>query len=67
VLLLIGRLIDLTPAVIMMVPILLPIADRLDLDPIHLGIIVVVTRPSAGSPLRSARPCSSAAGSPASR
>ena len=25
-----------------MVPILLPIAQRLDLDPIHLGIIVVV-------------------------
>jgi tripartite ATP-independent transporter DctM subunit len=41
-LLFIGLFIDLTPAVIMMVPILLPIADRLDLDPIHLGIIVVV-------------------------
>jgi TRAP-type C4-dicarboxylate transport system permease large subunit len=42
VLLFIGLFIDLTPAVIMMVPILLPIADRLNLDPIHLGIIVVV-------------------------
>jgi tripartite ATP-independent transporter DctM subunit len=41
-LLFIGLFIDLTPAVIMMVPILLPIADRLNLDPIHLGIIVVV-------------------------
>jgi tripartite ATP-independent transporter DctM subunit len=41
-LLLIGMFIDLTPAVIMMVPILLPIADRLNIDPIHLGIIVVV-------------------------
>jgi tripartite ATP-independent transporter DctM subunit len=41
-LLFIGLFIDLTPAVIMMVPILLPIAHRLDLDPIHLGIIVVV-------------------------
>jgi tripartite ATP-independent transporter DctM subunit len=41
-LLFIGLFIDLTPAVIMMVPILVPIADRLDLDPIHLGIIVVV-------------------------
>jgi len=41
-LLFIGMFIDLTPAVIMMVPILLPIADRLNLDPIHLGIIVVV-------------------------
>jgi tripartite ATP-independent transporter DctM subunit len=41
-LLFIGMFIDLTPAVIMMVPILLPLADRLNLDPIHLGIIVVV-------------------------
>jgi tripartite ATP-independent transporter DctM subunit len=42
VLLLIGMFIDLTPALIMMVPILLPIAQRLDMDLIHLGIIVVV-------------------------
>jgi tripartite ATP-independent transporter DctM subunit len=42
ILLVIGMFIDLTPALIMMVPILLPIADRLDLDLIHLGIIVVV-------------------------
>jgi tripartite ATP-independent transporter DctM subunit len=42
ILLFIGMFIDLTPALIMMVPILLPIADRLDLDLIHLGIIVVV-------------------------
>jgi tripartite ATP-independent transporter DctM subunit len=41
-LLFIGLFIDLTPAVIMMVPILLPIAHRLDMDLIHLGIIVVV-------------------------
>jgi tripartite ATP-independent transporter DctM subunit len=42
ILLFIGMFIDLTPALIMMVPILLPIAQRLDLDPIHLGVIVVV-------------------------
>jgi TRAP-type C4-dicarboxylate transport system permease large subunit len=42
VLLVIGLFIDLTPAVIMMVPILLPIAHNLDMDLIHLGIIVVV-------------------------
>jgi len=42
ILLVIGLFIDLTPAVIMMVPILLPIAQRLDMDLIHLGIIVVV-------------------------
>ena len=39
VLLFIGLFIDLTPAVIMMVPILLPLAHRLDLDLIHLGVI----------------------------
>jgi tripartite ATP-independent transporter DctM subunit len=42
ILLVIGMFIDLTPALIMMVPILLPIAQRLDLDLIHLGVIVVV-------------------------
>jgi tripartite ATP-independent transporter DctM subunit len=42
VLLFIGLFIDLTPAVIMMVPILLPLAHRLDMDLIHLGVIVVV-------------------------
>jgi tripartite ATP-independent transporter DctM subunit len=42
VLLFIGLFIDLTPAVIMMVPILLPLAKRLDMDLIHLGVIVVV-------------------------
>ena len=42
VLLFIGLFIDLTPAVIMMVPILLPLAQRLDIDYIHLGVIVVV-------------------------
>jgi tripartite ATP-independent transporter DctM subunit len=42
VLIFIGLFIDLTPAVIMMVPILLPLAQRLDMDLIHLGVIVVV-------------------------
>ena len=42
VLLFIGLFIDLTPAVIMMVPILLPLAHRLDMDLIHLGVMVVV-------------------------
>lgn len=42
VLLFIGLFIDLTPAVIMMVPILLPLARRLDMDLIHLGVVVVV-------------------------
>jgi tripartite ATP-independent transporter DctM subunit len=42
VLLIVGLFVDLTPALIMMVPILLPIAHHLGMDLIHLGIIVVV-------------------------
>jgi tripartite ATP-independent transporter DctM subunit len=42
VLLLVGMFIDLTPAVIMIVPILLPLADKLDIHLIHLGVIVVI-------------------------
>jgi tripartite ATP-independent transporter DctM subunit len=41
-LLLIGLFIDLAPALIMTVPILLPLAERLDIHPIHLGIIMVI-------------------------
>lgn len=41
-LLAVGLFIDLAPALIMTVPILLPLADRLDIDPIHLGIIMVI-------------------------
>jgi len=41
-LLAIGLFIDLAPALIMTVPILLPLAARLDIDPIHLGIIMVI-------------------------
>jgi len=42
VLLMVGMFIDLTPAVIMIVPILLPLADKLDIHLIHLGVIVVI-------------------------
>jgi tripartite ATP-independent transporter DctM subunit len=41
-LLIIGLFIDLTPALIMMVPILLPLATKLGIDHIHLGVIMVV-------------------------
>jgi tripartite ATP-independent transporter DctM subunit len=41
-LLLVGLFIDLTPALILMVPILIPLADRIGVDLIHLGIIMVV-------------------------
>ncbi|WP_108660132.1 TRAP transporter large permease [Acuticoccus kandeliae] len=37
-----GLFIDLTPALIMLVPILLPLADAMGLDLIHLGVIMVV-------------------------
>lgn len=42
ILLFVGLFIDLTPAVIMLVPILMPLADGIGLHPIHLGVIVVV-------------------------
>jgi tripartite ATP-independent transporter DctM subunit len=41
-LLVIGLFIDQTPALVMMVPIMLPLADKLDIHPIHLGVIMVV-------------------------
>ncbi|MBD3306472.1 TRAP transporter large permease subunit [candidate division KSB3 bacterium] len=41
-LLFMGMFIDQTPAIIMLVPILLPLAERLDIHLIHLGVIVVI-------------------------
>jgi len=41
-LLLIGMFLDLTPAVIIFAPILLPIAISLGIDPVHFGLIMVV-------------------------
>jgi tripartite ATP-independent transporter DctM subunit len=41
-LLFVGMFIDMTPAIIMIVPMLLPIATKFGIDPIHLGIVVVV-------------------------
>lgn len=37
-----GMFIDQTPAIIMLVPILMPLAKNLDIHPIHLGCIVVI-------------------------
>jgi TRAP-type C4-dicarboxylate transport system permease large subunit len=42
ILLFMGMFIDQTPAIIMLVPILLPLADKLDIHLIHLGVIVVI-------------------------
>ncbi len=41
-LLFLGMFIDQTPAIIMLVPVLLPLAQRLDIHIIHLGVIVVI-------------------------
>ena len=41
-LLAVGLFIDLAPALIMLVPILLPLADKLEIDLIHLGVVMVV-------------------------
>jgi len=42
ILLIAGALIDTVAAIIILVPIMLPIANQFNLDPIHFGIIVVV-------------------------
>lgn len=42
VLLFLGMFIDQTPAIIMLVPVLLPLARNLDIHIIHLGVIVVI-------------------------
>jgi len=42
VLLFLGMFIDQTPAIIMLVPVLLPLAQNLDVHIIHLGVIVVI-------------------------
>lgn len=41
-LLLTGMVIDMTPALIMIVPIILPLAQKLGIDLVHLGVIMVV-------------------------
>ncbi len=42
VLLFLGMFIDQTPAIIMLVPVFLPLAEKLDIHLIHLGVIVVI-------------------------
>lgn len=41
-LLVVGMFIDMTPALIMLVPIILPLAQRMGIDLVHLGVIMVV-------------------------
>lgn len=38
----VGTWLDLTPAVIIFTPILLPIVTQLGIDPVHFGVIMVV-------------------------
>jgi len=38
----VGMFVDLTPAVVMLVPIILPLAYKIGINPLHLGTIVVV-------------------------
>lgn len=42
ILLFIGMILDATPAIILMVPIIMPVAMKLGIDPVHLGIVTTV-------------------------
>lgn len=56
-LLVVGMFIDMTPAIIMLVPMLLPLASKFGIDYVHLGLIVVMnlayglTTPPVGTAL----------------
>ncbi len=56
-LLLVGMFIDMTPALIMLVPILIPLAQKFGIDLVHLGLIMVInlayglTTPPVGTAL----------------
>lgn len=42
-LLMIGMFLDMSPAILLLTPVLMPLADRIGMDPIHLGIIMVIS------------------------
>ena len=56
-LLVVGMFIDMTPALIMLVPMLMPLAAKFDIDLVHLGLIMVInlafglTTPPVGTSL----------------
>jgi tripartite ATP-independent transporter DctM subunit len=56
-LLVVGMFVDMTPALIMLVPMLLPLATKFGIDPVHLGLIMVInlafglTTPPVGTAL----------------
>src|ERR1043166_1952263 len=56
-LLIVGMFVDMTPALIMLVPMLLPLAIKFDINLVHLGLIMVInlsyglTTPPVGTAL----------------
>ena len=56
-LLIVGMFVDMTPALIMLVPMLLPLAQKFDINLVHLGLIMVInlsfglTTPPVGTAL----------------
>ncbi len=42
-LLLVGMFLDMAPAILLLTPVLMPLAKAIDMDPIHLGMIMMVT------------------------
>jgi TRAP-type C4-dicarboxylate transport system permease large subunit len=56
-LLVVGMFVDMTPALIMLVPMLLPLAQKFQIDLVHLGLIMVInlayglTTPPVGTAL----------------
>ncbi|SPW19319.1 Neu5Ac permease [Cronobacter sakazakii] len=41
-LLLIGTLMDMAPIILILTPVLLPVANQLGIDPVHFGMIMMV-------------------------
>ncbi|MDZ5077679.1 TRAP transporter large permease [Nesterenkonia sp. HG001] len=41
-LLLVGMFLDMSPAILLLTPVLLPLADRIGMDPVHLGVVMVL-------------------------
>ena len=56
-LLVVGMFVDMTPALIMLVPMLIPLAQKFGIDLVHLGLIMVInlafglTTPPVGTAL----------------
>ena len=40
--LVVGTLVDLAAAMLMLVPILFPVATKIGIDPVHMGVVTVV-------------------------